>query len=180
MKKIIGSFIFLALSSCQTTRHVKHDDFTGDLFATTTLKPKSGSKAKGAAWFFKTKNGLKIVVSVTGSTKGLHGIHIHEKGDCSAYDASSAGEHFNPIHLHHGHPDPTKYHAGDLGNIDINKDGSGTLSLFIPMSNFNPDMKDWNSIIGKSLVLHDKRDDLVSQPSGDSGSRIACGVIKQH
>jgi Cu-Zn family superoxide dismutase len=146
----------------------------GDTFAEATLAPKSGSKVSGTVLFNKTDKGLEVIASITGGTAGAHGIHIHEKGDCSAPDASSAGGHFNPTGAPHAGPDAPARHVGDLGNITINKDGKGILNLDVA------DVKgftDWNSIIGKAVILHAKADDLKTQPTGDAGGRIACGVI---
>lgn len=187
MKVIFSIMPIISLIGCQTigvndngakNLASKSDEGVEQAFATAVLEPKSGSKAHGTAWFKKIKDGLQIIVAINNVEPGLHGIHIHEKGDCSAADASSAGEHFNPAHLSHGSPNPLMFHAGDLGNINIDTNGHGTLNLVIPTTNFHPDFLDWSGIIGKSLVLHSKADDLVSQPSGDSGSRIACGVIQ--
>jgi superoxide dismutase, Cu-Zn family len=149
----------------------------GKIFAKATFEPRSGSNAQGMAWFLKDKNYIKVVVKVKNVSKGAHGIHIHEIGDCSAKDASSAGEHFNPAHLTHGDPNPSRHHMGDLGNIIVQPDGLGVLELIIPKESANPDVIQWKDIIGKSLVLHANRDDLSTQPSGKSGGRIACGII---
>lgn len=149
----------------------------GEIFATADLTSKSGSKAEGKAWFIKDKNGIQIFIKVKDASPGSHGIHIHEKGDCSADDASSAGNHFNPAKLKHGSVNPAKHHMGDLGNISVGPDGTGVLYLRILESDFHPNFFDWSIIVGKSLILHSKADDLISQSSGKSGSRIACGVI---
>ncbi len=175
------SFLSLVyfLSGCQTTHPIPYNAkwLENDVFAKSELEPKSGSKARGIASFAKVGDDIEILISVTNVTPGAHGIHLHEKGDCSASDASSAGDHFNPAHLTHGQPDPKVFHMGDLGNINVDKDGNGKLKLVIEAARFHPQFNDWSIIIGKSIVLHKKTDDLHSQPSGDSGDRIACGVI---
>ncbi len=148
----------------------------GKIFASARLDPKSGSSASGQAWFAESENGIQVAVSVTGINPGAHGIHIHEKGDCSAEDASSAGDHLNPSAHEHGPPQPKLFHAGDLGNIIIDDKGLGVLNLSIPSDNLDPNFS-WTSIIGAALILHDKADDLHSQPSGNAGDRIACGLI---
>ncbi|WP_414698994.1 superoxide dismutase family protein [Oligoflexus sp.] len=115
-----------------------------------------------------------MVAQITGGTPGKLGIHIHEKGDCSAEDASSAGGHFNPTGNQHSGPHRQERHAGDLGNIPVEQDGSGLLKVDLPdLETFF----DWSAIVGKSVVVHEKQDDLKTQPSGDSGKRIACGTI---
>jgi Cu-Zn family superoxide dismutase len=101
-----------------------------------------------------------------------HGFHVHEKGDCSAADASSAGGHFNPGHAEHGDPNMPTHHAGDMGNITANDKGvaKGEMTL--------KNMKA-SSLLGTAVVVHEKEDDEKTQPTGNSGSRIACGVVVQ-
>ncbi|MBC7531229.1 MAG: superoxide dismutase family protein [Oligoflexus sp.] len=147
----------------------------GAKFATAKLAPKSGSKAAGTVTFTNEGNGIKVVANVTGVEPGKHGFHIHEKGDCSAEDAATAGGHFNPGSAAHGAPGTTVRHAGDFGNIDIKKDGTGVLKISVK------DPKDftaWADIAGKAVIIHEKADDLKTQPTGDAGKRIACGVIE--
>lgn len=146
----------------------------GVQFATAKLEPKSGSKAGGTVSFTKEGNGIRVVANVTGVAPGKHGFHIHEKGDCSAEDATSAGGHFNPAHLEHGAPNAKIRHAGDFGNIDIKKDGTGLLKIEVKDPK---DFSAWADIAGKAVILHEKADDLKTQPTGDAGKRIACGVI---
>src|SRR3989440_424771 len=103
---------------------------------------------------------------------GKHGFHIHEKGDCSAPDAMSAGPHFNPKHQHHDGPTGTERHAGDFGNVEADASGKGHLEWKGKLDLSGP-----NSIIGKSVIVHEKEDDLKTDPAGNSGARFACGVI---
>jgi Cu-Zn family superoxide dismutase len=112
-----------------------------------------------------------VTAHLQGLAEGEHGIHVHEKGDCSAPDASSAGAHFAPGEPH-GAPDAQagQRHAGDLGNVTASADGSATYER---MDN----VIDLSSIIGKSVVVHAQRDDMQTQPSGNSGARIGCGVV---
>ncbi len=149
-------------------------------FASAELAPKSGSAANGHLEFRKINGGITIKATVNGVTPaGKHGIHIHEKGDCSAADASSAGEHFNPLNMQHAAPNHTGSHIGDLGNIEVNEKGNGTLELTMKEANYDiKKVGGWEVIVGKSVVIHAKEDDLQTQPSGDAGGRIACGVIK--
>lgn len=147
----------------------------GSKFATAKLEAKSGSKAAGTVTFTKEGNGIKVVANVTGVEPGKHGFHIHEKGDCSATDAATAGGHFNPGSAAHGAPGTAVRHAGDLGNIDIKKDGTGVLKISVKDPK---DFSAWADIAGKAVILHEKADDLKTQPTGDAGKRIACGVIE--
>jgi superoxide dismutase, Cu-Zn family len=141
--------------------------------ATCKLEPKSGSKVAGTITLTKTGNDVQAVGDITGLTPGKHGFHIHEKGDCSAPDAASAGAHFNPTSKHHGGTTPPERHAGDLGNIEADASGKAHIDWKGTMSFSGTD-----SIIGKSLVVHEKEDDLKTDPSGNSGARQACGVIE--
>jgi Cu-Zn family superoxide dismutase len=150
----------------------------GEIFASAVIEPKSGSHTTGKAWFAKSKDGIQVLVIAQHLMPGLHGIHIHEKGNCSAQDASSAGPHYNPSLHKHGSADPHKYHMGDLGNIVISNKGIGILNLGIPTSEHGAHTN-WQDIIGRSIVLHGGVDDLTSQPAGDSGNRIGCGLIKK-
>jgi Cu-Zn family superoxide dismutase len=141
--------------------------------ATAKLDSKSGSQVTGTVTFAKTGDDVQVIADISGLKPGKHGIHLHEKGDCSAADAASAGAHFNPTHGHHGGPMTADRHAGDLGNIEADASGKAHLDWKGKMSLSGAD-----SIIGKSVVVHEKEDDLKTDPSGNSGARIACGVIE--
>jgi len=134
-----------------------------------------GSTISGTATFAQTAEGLRMAVTVAGAPPGLHGLHIHERGDCGD-GGNAAGGHFNPDKVKHGFLPQDGFagaHAGDLGNIDIGANGAGTLVL-------TPDqltLRDGPyAVAGRSVVLHEKRDDF-GQPTGNAGGRIACGVI---
>jgi superoxide dismutase, Cu-Zn family len=151
-------------------------DATNPVAAQTTIEPRSGSKVTGKAVFTELPSGgTKIEVWIENATPGTHGIHLHEKGDCSAPDASSAGAHFNPSGNPHAGPADPKHHNGDWGNITIGADGKGHLEMTSTMLTVKPGP---NSVVGKSVVFHEKADDLKSQPSGDAGGRLGCGVVK--
>ena len=141
--------------------------------ATCKLESKSGSKVTGMVTFTKVGDDVQVVGDITGLTPGKHGIHVHEKGDCSAPDAASAGAHFNPTNQHHGGPMTAEHHAGDFGNIEADASGKAHIDWKGKMSLSGAD-----SIIGRSLVVHEKEDDLKTDPSGNSGARQACGVIE--
>ncbi|MFN2540882.1 MAG: superoxide dismutase family protein [Chthoniobacterales bacterium] len=141
--------------------------------ATAKLEPKSGSNVSGLITFTKTGADVHVVGDIENLKPGKHGFHIHEKGDCSAPDASSAGGHFNPTHQHHGGPTTPERHVGDLGNIEPDASGKVHFDWTGKMSLSGAD-----SIIGKSVVVHEKADDLKTDPAGNSGARVACGVIK--
>ena len=132
-----------------------------------------GHAVSGVIRFETVKDGTHIVADITGLTPGNHGFHIHEFGDCSAEDGTSAGGHFNPGGMQHSSPGSKERHAGDLGNIVADNDGKAHLDVVDPMIV----LTGMNSVIGRSVVIHEKEDDLKTQPTGAAGARLACGVI---
>jgi Cu-Zn family superoxide dismutase len=118
---------------------------------------------------------VRTVIDVGGLSPGKHGAHVHEKGDCSAHDAKSAGEHFNPEGHPHGLPPREPRHIGDFGNIEVGEDGRGHLDTVAPGANLREN--DPHSFVGRAMVIHAKPDDG-SQPSGNAGERIGCGEIR--
>ena len=139
------------------------------------IEAKSGSKVTGDVELAQGSDGkVTVTVHVENATPGDHGVHLHEKGDCSAVDASSAGGHFNPASEQHGSPTGAHHHAGDFGNVKVGPDGKGTLSLTVTGLTVDSGAA---GVIGKSLVIHEKADDMATQPSGNSGARQGCAVI---
>jgi superoxide dismutase, Cu-Zn family len=131
------------------------------------------SKVKGKVTFTKKNGGVEVLAELSGLAPGEHGFHVHEFGDCSMADGVCAGGHFNPTGEPHGGPDDKERHAGDFGNIKADQSGNATykrVDKHITLS--GP-----NSIIGRSVILHADPDDLKSQPSGNAGARVGCGVI---
>lgn len=135
---------------------------------------RSGDGVAGSVRFVPAAGGVDVVVELSGLAPGQHGFHIHETGDCSADDFTSAGGHFNPHARPHGAPADAERHAGDFGNVVASDDGtvSTTLSMDVVLEPGAP-----GSVIGRAVVVHADADDLRSQPSGAAGRRIACGVI---
>src|SRR5205807_10326640 len=141
--------------------------------AIAVLHPTAGNNVTGSVTFTKSGDEVKVVADVTGLTPGKHGFHVHEFGDCSSPDASSAGGHFNPTHKQHGAPDAVERHNGDLGNVVADSSGKAHLEWTDKVMKLSgPD-----SIIGRSMIAHVQEDDLKTQPTGNSGGRVACGVI---
>jgi Cu-Zn family superoxide dismutase len=132
-----------------------------------------GGEAHGVVTFTMTQGGVRVEAEVRGLTPGLHGFHIHEFGDCSTPDAMSAGGHFNPTKMEHGAPTGGPRHVGDLGNIEANARGVAKLDLVDPTLMFAGP----TSILGRALIVHAKPDDMKTQPTGNAGDRVACGVI---
>lgn len=143
--------------------------------ATSKLEAKSDSKLAGDATLEATEKGVKVTLTVSGVEPGEHGAHVHEKGDCSAPDGKSAGGHFNPGGHDHALPKGAPRHLGDLGNIVVGADGTGTHTIEIEGANLKEG--DANSFLGKAIIVHAKKDDG-GQPTGNAGGRIGCGVIK--
>jgi Cu-Zn family superoxide dismutase len=142
--------------------------------AVAALNPTRGNKVSGIVHFTQVDGGVRIVADVEGLYPGKHGFHIHEYGDCSAPDAASAGGHFNPGHRRHGSPDSAERHAGDLGNLVADSHGNAHYERIDPVIQLDgPD-----SIVGRSIIVHANADDYTSQPSGNAGGRISCGVIE--
>ena len=168
------ALILLSLTAITAQAQAPEEKSSVPLKAVAVLHPTQGNNVSGTITFTEVADGVQVHAEVTGLTPGKHGFHVHEFGDCTTADASSAGAHFNPTKQPHAAPDATARHVGDMGNIEA--DASGTTKLDYldhSMSLSNDD----RSIIGRSVVVHAKADDLKSQPAGDSGARVACGVI---
>ena len=179
MKKIfLGAVIIISIVIGCKTSGEKATTSTSKKSTTLklTFEPKSGSNVKGTA-VFKEKNGkVTFTAEFTGLKPGIHAIHIHEKADCSAADASSAGGHWNPTFKKHGKWGSAEYHKGDIGNFTTDEFGKGSITMTtdewcIGCGDKNKD------ILGKGLIVHEKADDYVTQPTGDAGGRVACSAI---
>ena len=142
--------------------------------ASAKMMPTQGSNTRGELTFTQDAKGIHVTGSFTGLAFGEHGFHIHEKGDCSAPDASSAGGHFNPSTHPHAARDAAMRHVGDLGNLKADPYGLARVDFVdTQISLSGPD-----SIIGKAVIIHEKADDFTTQPTGNAGARQACGVIE--
>ena len=137
------------------------------------LHPTQGSETMGTVTFLQKTEGMFVTADVKGLSPGKHGFHIHEFGDCSQLVGKSAGGHFNPTGKKHGGPESGERHVGDLGNIISDEDGTGHYERTDKLLSFTGQ----NSIIGKAIIIHADEDDLISQPTGNAGARLACGVI---
>lgn len=137
------------------------------------IRSASGSKVMGVAMFAEGADGLRVVAKVSGLTPGEHGFHVHEVGDCSAADATSAKGHFNPAGSRHGHVQG-EHHAGDLPNLRADNDGNASYRESVAGLSLRPGA---SSILGRAIVIHADADDYNSQPAGNSGKRVGCGVI---
>jgi Cu-Zn family superoxide dismutase len=161
---VVASMMAVAIVSAQAESVTK---------AIAVLSPTKDSSVSGTVTFTKVDGGVKIVADVAGLTPGQHGFHIHEFGDCSAPDATSAGGHFNPGHMQHGGPDAAVRHAGDFGNLEADASGKAHYERVDTMIS----LEGADSIIGHGVIVHAKADDLKTQPTGNAGARVACGAI---
>jgi len=146
------------------------------LQATAQLRPTKGNKTFGEATFEQVGDKVRVVVFVQGLKPGQeHGLHIHEVGDCSSGDGLSTKGHFNPFGKPHGHPGTAERHAGDLPALKSNKAGRANVQIDLDVITLTPGPA---NIIGRGLIVHADPDDYKTQPTGNAGARIACGVIQ--
>jgi superoxide dismutase, Cu-Zn family len=165
MKKLaLLAISVLVLASCASGRGA---------MATADLAPSEGQTAKGTVHFQDQGDGsVEVVADLTGVPQGEHGFHVHDKGDCGN-NGQNAGGHFDPTHMVHGAPDAQSHHAGDFGNVTANEKGEVHTRFMTHSVTVKEGMM---SVVGHAVVLHGNPDDLVSQPAGNAGPRIACGV----
>jgi Cu-Zn family superoxide dismutase len=140
------------------------------------IEAKSGSTVKGTYEFSTKGKEVKLVVKVTGATEGEHAVHIHENGDCSDPEGKKAGGHWNPATEAHGQWTKEHHHLGDVGNMKVGKDGKGEITLSTDKWTLaSGDPK--SDVSGHAIIVHEKIDDFTTQPTGNAGSRIGCGVV---
>ncbi|HYI93710.1 MAG TPA: superoxide dismutase family protein [Bryobacteraceae bacterium] len=141
------------------------------------LKDKEGKKVGTLTVSAHSSGGVQINGPLTDLPPGVHGLHIHEKGECDGPSFESAGAHFNPTVKQHGELNPEGPHAGDLGNVRIDTNGMAQLSLLAERVTLNDSPNSLLKPGGTSILVHAGPDDLKTDPSGGSGERIACGVV---
>jgi Cu-Zn family superoxide dismutase len=153
-------------------------EVTNEKHAMAQLAAKSGSTVTGTAMFTSTGTTVNMKLTVNGASAGMHGVHLHAVGDCSAPDATSAMGHWDPPMGMHGLPTSTVHHLGDCGNFEVGADGAGTLMFSNAWSLGTGEV---NDIVGKALIVHANMDDGTTPPPpagpGNSGARQACGVV---
>jgi superoxide dismutase, Cu-Zn family len=137
----------------------------------------SQGKSVGTANLRETKEGVLITANVKGLPPGLHAVHVHAVGKCEGPDFKSAGDHFNPTKKKHGLKSPEGPHAGDLPDMYVNKDGVGRYEVLIDSVHLNSGETSVLDADGSAVVVHASPDDNTTDPAGNSGDRIACGVI---
>jgi superoxide dismutase, Cu-Zn family len=163
----------IALGGCQSAMQSPQEAAR----ATAQLQPTKGNKTFGEATLEDTGNGrVHLLVNVQGlKPNSEHGFHIHEAGDCSSGDGMSAKGHYNPTGKPHGNPGSGEHHAGDLPALKADKNGKAKLDTEVSGITVSPGA---TSIVGRGLIVHADPDDYKTQPAGNAGARIACGVIQ--
>ena len=144
--------------------------------AAARLEPTKGNATAGNVTFTQKGDKVAMEAKVSGLTPGGHGFHIHEKGDCSSGDGMSAGGHFNPTGKPHGKPSAPDHHAGDMPMLVADAAGNASLSSDLDVVTIGSGATD---IVGKAVIVHKDADDFTTQPTGNSGARVACGVIRK-
>jgi Cu-Zn family superoxide dismutase len=167
MRKIIFLAGALAVSACAT--------MTGSgPSAVAKLDATKGNNVAGTFKFTQVGDKVRVEAKVSGLTPGQHGAHIHEKGDCSSGDGMSAGGHFNPTGKPHGNYAAAERHAGDLPPLDADASGNASVNATLDVIQVGSGQTD---VIGHAVIVHAAPDDFKTQPTGNSGARVACGVI---
>ena len=172
---ILLSLVLFSISmvSCVETveQEITHTTSTSPAidFAVAQLMPLQNSGASGVVSFTTAEVGVRVQATLTGLPEGKHGFHIHQFGDCRVADGTSAGGHFNPTEHPHSGPTSEERHMGDLGNIE----SDGTIATL----DYVDTAIDMSLILGRGVIVHAAEDDLTSQPTGNAGGRLGCGVI---
>lgn len=161
-----SSFLCLALAGCVPMA-------PPDVVVATSNLVDSNGAAIGTVRMFSEPTGIMLRINASGIPAGQHGVHLHSVGRCEAPKFTSAGPHWNPTEKKHGHRNPAGYHMGDLGNLGVGADGKLVVALLVPEATLDG-IRDAD---GTALVLHANADDEVTDPSGNSGDRVACAVL---
>jgi len=143
------------------------------------IESKSKSSVTGQAVFSEKNGKVRLEINLTGVESGPAAVHLHSIGDCSSEDATSSGGHWNPTKEKHGKWGEAQFHSGDIGNINIGASGKGVLILIDQHDRWSIGGPAETNVIGRAVVVHQGRDDMVSQPSGAAGKRAGCGPIKE-
>lgn len=174
MRLVILLFL-ISLTAC-STREEKEEKLTevaeAVKVATADIHSASQKNISGLVNFEETPEALIVTTDIVGLKKNTRlGFHIHQEGICEGPEYKSAGDHFNPHKMNHGGPESTQKHSGDMGNLQTNKDGKAETRIVLKGVTLN-------EVLGKAVLIHAKPDDLKTQPSGKSGAKIACGLIR--
>jgi superoxide dismutase, Cu-Zn family len=169
VKRAVVVLAAAALLGCQGVRPTEGPRASAQLQQTT------GNSTTGSATFTQVGDKVRVVANVSGLNPGQeHAFHIHEAGDCSSGDGMSAKGHFNPYGKPHGNPATSEHHAGDMPALKADAGGNATLDTTLEVMTVKPGPA---SIVGRGLIVHAGPDDYTTQPTGNAGARLACGVI---
>ena len=184
---LLVALICFVLAGCgggggESTAETTGDETTGgemtggeSAVAIADMQPTEGNEVSGTVHFEQTGEGLVVQVDLTGlPPSSQHGFHVHETGDCSAPDASSAGDHYNPEGHAHALPNGEARHAGDMGNVEADENGEVHHRMVIDTMSVDGEQP---SVVGRAVIVHANPDDG-GQPTGNAGARIACGVVQ--
>lgn len=178
MRTLLLSLVVIAVSGCANKRSMLTlpSESGQQPAAVAVLEKKSASSVEGRAEWIKNSDGsVTLFLKVKNLNQGKHAAHLHEKGDCTADDASSAGGHWNPHTQAHGKWEQGPHHLGDIGNLDAAADGTAELTLKTDKWTIGSGQP--NDIVGHAVIVHADADDFVTQPTGNAGGRVACGVV---
>jgi Cu-Zn family superoxide dismutase len=156
----------IVLSACDTS----------EKRAIAKIEAKSGSTVSGTVTFTEKDGIVTMKAALAGLSEGNHAIHIHAIGDCSAPDGKSAGGHWNPTNENHGKWMEAPFHIGDIGNLVVSADGTGTIERETNLWSIGGKEANKN-VVGHAIIIHEGPDDFSSQPSGAAGPRVGCGEI---
>ena len=169
MRLAVVALAAAALLGCQSVREAEGPR------ASAQLQPTTGNSTTGSASFTQVGDKVHLVASVSGLTPGQeHGFHVHEAGDCSSGDGMSAKGHVNPYGKPHGSPASAERHAGDMPSLKADASGNAKVDTTLDVMTVKPGPA---SIVGRGLIVHASPDDYKTQPTGNAGARLACGVI---
>lgn len=177
MRFLLISLCALVVTACAGNKPKPTGEPTETSSATATLESKSGSSVTGTGTFTQREGQVTLELAVENAPPGTHAVHLHEKGDCSAEDATSAGAHWNPTGSSHGHFGHNGFHLGDIGNLEVAEDGTGRLTFTTDKWTLGGGAE--TDILNKALIVHAAQDDFQTQPTGNAGGRIACAVVQQ-
>ena len=172
MRALIAVVTSLLLAGCASMSGIAATDNT----ARAELKNARG-QAVGSATFTQVASVVRVVLETQGLPRGAHGVHVHAVGKCDGPDFQTAGTHFNPANRQHGALNPQGAHAGDLPNLEVGGDGKGRLESTTELLSLGSGTTSIFDSDGAALVIHAAPDDFKTDPTGNSGARIACGVI---
>ena len=174
--RLLSIALVLALAACggdDESVDAGPADAAAAASANVTIAPSTGQTITGNATFTVAAGAVSVTLTVASATAGLHGVHIHATGDCGN-DGMNAGDHWNPDAMDHGMPGMSPSHLGDMGNMTVAADGTGTLTISKPLWKIGDGST--GDVVGKALIVHEVDDDF-GQPLGNAGARVGCGVI---